>query len=73
MKWASALSQQADLERAIEECANEVLNQMGGSTPDLAVVFVSPHHAGDYDLVSEQVARTLGDTESTISPGFTPP
>ena len=60
MKWASALSQETSLEQAIEECVSGVLSRMDGADPDLAVVFLSPHYAADYEIVSEHIGRKLG-------------
>jgi small ligand-binding sensory domain FIST len=60
MKWASAVSERADLEEAMEEAAAEIRTELGGSQPDLAAVFVSPHHAQGYERVSSLVAKALG-------------
>jgi small ligand-binding sensory domain FIST len=60
MKWASAVSEQANLEEAIEECAASVLSKLGGTAPDLAATFVSPHYEVDYDNVSGLVKQRLG-------------
>ena len=60
MKWASAVSERADLEEAMEEAVAEVRAELGDSQPDLAAVFVSPHHAQGYERVSSLVAKTLG-------------
>ncbi len=49
MKWASAVSEHANLEQAIDECATGLLSRMDSVAPDLAVVFVSPHHEADYE------------------------
>ena len=59
MKWASAVSEQANLEEAIQECAESVLSQLAGTAPDLAVTFVSPHYEADYDNVSSLVKQRL--------------
>jgi small ligand-binding sensory domain FIST len=60
MKWASAVSEQADLTRAVEECAAGVRSRLGDSTPDLAVTFVSSHYERDYDDVAQLVKEKLG-------------
>ena len=57
MKWASAVSEQAHLEQAIEECTSEVLSKLAGAIPDLAVAFVSAHHESDF----ADVARLIGE------------
>ena len=59
MKWASAVSEKAILEEAIEECAESVLAKLDGVAPDLAVTFVSPHYESDYDNVSGLVKQRL--------------
>jgi small ligand-binding sensory domain FIST len=59
MKWVSAVSQQANLKAAIEECAVTVLSGLGGTAPDLAVIFVSSHHEADYEQVSRLVKQRL--------------
>jgi small ligand-binding sensory domain FIST len=59
MNWASAVSEQADLTRAIEECADGVRSRLGDSAPDLAVTFVSSHYERDYDDVARLVEEKL--------------
>ena len=59
MKWASAVSEQANLEEAIEECAANVLSELGDTAPDLAAIFVSSHYQADYDNVSGLVKDRL--------------
>ena len=61
MKWASAISEQNILESAIQECAVAIKEQMAGDAPDLAVVFVSPHHESDYEMV---IPLVLGEFPS---------
>jgi small ligand-binding sensory domain FIST len=61
MRWASAVSEQADLTRAVEECAAGVRSRLGDSAPDLAVTFVSSHYERDYD----DVARLVGEKLAT--------
>ena len=59
MKWASAVSEQAHLEQAIEKCAAGVLSGLEDATPDLAVTFVSSHYEADYDNVARLVGQRL--------------
>ena len=59
MKWASAVSEQADLTRAVEECAAGVRSRLGDPAPDLAVTFVSSHYERDYDDVARLVEEKL--------------
>jgi small ligand-binding sensory domain FIST len=60
MKWASAISEQTAVESAIEECAASLLGQLGGETPDFAVVFASSHYQQNYDAIPELVRHELG-------------
>ena len=60
MKWASSVSELPDLEQAIDECNNDLLKSLGDASPDLAVVFVSPHYESDYDKVVQRIAQGLG-------------
>ena len=61
MKWSSAVSNEASLERAVDECVASVLERLGDRRPDLAFVFPSAAHAGAYDQVPDLVRRVLGD------------
>lgn len=49
MRWASAISEAADLDQAISELVTTVRLELGGERPDLAVVFASPLYGGDLD------------------------
>ena len=60
MKWASAVSERPDLEEAMEEAVAEVRAELGDSQPDLAAVFVSPHHAQGYARIGSLVSEALG-------------
>ena len=59
MKWSSAISRAGRLDEAIAETASRVRRELGDVAPDLAVVFVSPQHAGTYDAVPELVRAAL--------------
>lgn len=59
MKWASYASDSDSLERALDECIEAVKGQLGTDAPDLAVVFVSPHHSEGYDLLPQRVKDKL--------------
>ena len=61
MRWGSAVSNNASLEGAVEECVSSVLDGLGGLRPDLAFVFLSAAHAPAYDEVPGLVRRGLGD------------
>ncbi|HRY29760.1 MAG TPA: FIST C-terminal domain-containing protein [Elusimicrobiota bacterium] len=41
MKWASAVSERPRLERAVQECAASLKEQMGGASVDFVMAFVS--------------------------------
>jgi len=57
MKWASAAAADARLEAAVINAADAVSIQLDGRQPDLVVVFVSSHHAADYERVPALVSR----------------
>jgi small ligand-binding sensory domain FIST len=59
MKWASAISEQSNLEGALAECADSMRGQLGES-PQLAVAFVSPHYQPDYARVGPLLSELLG-------------
>src|SRR5258706_12675672 len=59
MQWASAVSSSAKVDDAIAETATRVRRELGDRAPDLAVVFVSPHHAGAYDAIPQLVRAAL--------------
>ena len=59
MKWASAVSEQAHLEKAIEECARDAQSKLGDALPDLAVAFVSTHHESDFENVARIMRKNL--------------
>ena len=63
MKWSSAVSNDASLEGAVEECAAGVMEGLEGLRPNLAFVFPSAAHAAAYDQVPELVRRRLGDCQ----------
>ena len=51
MKWASALSGETSLTDAVNECAANVKEQLGGASADLAVIFTSSHHQADFEEI----------------------
>ena len=59
MKWASAVSEHANLKEAVDECAAAVVSRLEGASPDLAVIFVSLHHEANYEDVSRLVKERL--------------
>ena len=61
MRWASAVSENSSLESAVADCAAEVSGVTGDHVPDLAVAFVSTHHAQEYDALPTLVSELVGD------------
>lgn len=60
MQWSSSASRAPRLAAAIDEVAATVRAELRGATPDLAVVFVSPHHQDDWERVPVLVRAALG-------------
>ena len=60
MKWASAISEQTPLVGAVEECVDSLRQQLGDSTVDLAVVFVSSHYSDENDSLPQLLRDKLG-------------
>lgn len=60
MKWASAISEQPEIESAIDECAGSLRNQLGESRADLAVIFASSHYSRNYDAIPGLMRQALG-------------
>jgi small ligand-binding sensory domain FIST len=60
MKWASALSLDDDLERAVMETARTLRASLGELRPDLVLAFVSQQHADLYDRVPGWVRGATG-------------
>lgn len=61
MKWSSAISEGTTLAEAFDECASRLEYELGGLTPHLIAVFVSPHYAHDYDTLTALVAERFDD------------
>ncbi len=59
MKWASAISEQSNLDGALAECADSIRGQLG-EPPQLVVAFVSPHYQPDYGRVGPMLSELLG-------------
>ena len=59
MKWSSAVSENASLGAAIDECASEISNELGDESADLLAVFVSEHHAQEYHAVPHLLREKL--------------
>ena len=61
MKWASAITQELDLGTALDELGAELEAQLGGESPHLIMVFVSPHHATEYEEIPRYFDDRFGD------------
>ncbi|MCP5419628.1 MAG: FIST C-terminal domain-containing protein [Gammaproteobacteria bacterium] len=60
MKWSSAVSIANQLEPAVRQVTEQVLDELQGQPPDLAFVFVSPHHQDRYGDVPALLGGCLG-------------
>lgn len=60
MRWGSAASTAPDLAAAVDEASAVVREALAGAVPDLAVAFVSPHHAAAYADLPGLVRAALG-------------
>lgn len=58
MRWTSAVSTATPIEAALREVAGAVGRDLGGATPDLAVVFVAEQHQHEYER-APALLRTL--------------
>jgi small ligand-binding sensory domain FIST len=61
MRWGSSLSRKPDAAAAFSEAAAGLEGQLHGESPDLLLVFASPHHVQDLDALSRMVARRFPD------------
>ena len=59
MKWVSAISEEPSLDKAVEECAAHVAEELAPNAPDLLVAFVSSQHVDSYEEVPELVANAI--------------
>jgi small ligand-binding sensory domain FIST len=57
MRWASSLSRGSTTAKAFSEAALSLEQRLGGSAPDLLLVFSSREHAGEYDRIAALAAR----------------
>lgn len=58
-QFASALSTLESTAAAVDEVAQRALASLG-ATPDLALVFFSPHHNKEADFLAKELCETLG-------------
>jgi small ligand-binding sensory domain FIST len=59
MHWASALSEEADAERAADAVASAALGDLGDRTPDLAFLFCADAYATRYERVAARIREQL--------------
>ena len=59
MKWTSAVSDSPSFTEAVTDACERVLLDLEGVPPDLAIVFVSAHHAPSYYSAPELVIESL--------------
>jgi small ligand-binding sensory domain FIST len=59
MKWSSALSLESHSEVAIAAVLTEIKSKLGGVTPDVAFLFVSPQHKQHYATFCAEVTKHL--------------
>lgn len=57
MRWASAVSDEPELETALSAAAARVLAGLGNARPDLVVAFTSAHHAAEDARVPDLIAQ----------------
>lgn len=60
MQWATAISRRTSLDEALQECSEDLREQLGPGPVTLALGFVTPHFAAYYPRTPELVARHLG-------------
>ncbi len=60
MRWSSAVSDSPSFTEAINQASEQILASLDGQHPDLAVVFISSHHAPSYFTAPEVLAEALG-------------
>ncbi|MEE9284828.1 MAG: FIST N-terminal domain-containing protein, partial [Dehalococcoidia bacterium] len=59
MQWSSTVSEQFSLGDAVSEATARIQGDLGPEPPDLAVAFVSAHHAPDFGDVASLVNQAL--------------
>src|SRR5713101_6260176 len=59
MPFAAALSTVAETDRALNEVCGSALDALQ-ATPDLALVFFSPHHAAKAETIASTLTQRLG-------------
>lgn len=59
MKWVSSISEESSLEKAVQDCASRVAEELAPNVPDLLVAFVSSQHADSYEEVPELISGAI--------------
>ena len=59
MKWTSAISDSPSFTEAVTDACEQVLLDLEGQAPDLAIVFISSHHAPSYYSAPELIFEKL--------------
>jgi len=60
LQWSSAVSDSPSFTEAISQASEQILANLDGQHPDLAVVFISSHHMPSYVVAPELLAEKLG-------------
>ena len=60
LRFASAMSTQADTGQATAEVSRRAIHDLGGLIPNLALVFVSHHHGPDFGGVAASISDQTG-------------
>jgi small ligand-binding sensory domain FIST len=60
LRWSSAVSDSASFTEAVSQASEQILANLDGQNPDLAVVFISSHHTPSYFTAPEVLAEALG-------------
>jgi len=60
LQWSSAVSDSPSFSEAVTQASEQILANLDGKHPDLAVVFISSHHMSSYVVAPELLAETLG-------------
>ena len=60
LRWSSAVSDSPSFTEAVNQASEQILANLDGQHPDLAVVFISSHHTPSYFTAPEVLAEALG-------------
>jgi len=63
MRWASAVSDAPSFTKAVNNAAEQVMDQLDDRVPDLVLVFVSFHHAPSFYSVNELLRSHFGSAQ----------